>query len=132
MNRPTYFEIHVDDLDRAKKFYSEVFGWKFDKWENKVAGAKEYYRITTGSEEVGIDGGMLKRMGPVPAESMTVNSFVITISVANIDESISKVEKAGGILAMPKFGMPETGWVAYYKDTEGNIFGLFQQDVEIK
>src|SRR6185503_3271040 len=137
MNRPTHFEIHADDLVRASKFYTDVFGWTFQKWENKAAGATEYYMITTGTQDStgpdgkvwpGINGGMLKRMGPSPAEGQAVNAYVITMDVGSIDETISKIEKAGGTVALPKFAMPGMAWIAYYKDTEGNIFGIFQED----
>jgi predicted enzyme related to lactoylglutathione lyase len=132
MNRPSYFEIHVDDLDRAQEFYSEVFGWTFQKWENKAAGATDYYAIKTGEGLPGLDGGLFKRMGPPPADMQAVNAFVITMNVENIDQTISKIEKAGGKVALPKFAMPGMAWIAYYKDTEGNIFGIYQEDKTAK
>jgi predicted enzyme related to lactoylglutathione lyase len=133
MNRPTHFEIHAEDCERAIKFYGEVFGWTFEKWENKQAGAPEYYMITTGeSTELGINGGLFKRMGPPPADVQAVNAYVVTMNVADIDETISKVEKTGGTLALPKFALPGMAWVAYYKDTEGNIFGIYQEDKNAK
>ena len=141
MNRPVHFEIHADDLDRAQKFYSSVFGWTFQKWENKAAGATDYYMVMTGPADSvgsdgkpwpGINGGMFKRMGPPPAEGQAVNAFVITMDVANLDETISKIESAGGKVALQKFAMPGMAWLAYYKDTEGNIFGIFQEDKNAK
>ena len=134
MNRPTHFEIHAEDLNRAQKFYSTVFDWTFQKWENKAAGAPEYYMIITGDgKELGINGGMLKRMGPQRPENMAaVNAYVVTMSVANIDETITKIKNAGGTEALPKFAMPGMAWLAYYKDTEGNIFGIYQEDKNAK
>lgn len=134
MNRPSYFEIHADDVKRAQKFYADVFGWTFQKWEDKAAGAMEYYMITTGEEkdQPGLNGGLLKRMGPSAADGGAVNAFIITMNVTNIDETISRVDAAGGKLALPKFAMPGMAWVAYYKDTEGNIFGIYQEDKNAK
>jgi predicted enzyme related to lactoylglutathione lyase len=141
MNRPVHFEIHVDDPARAQKFYGEVFGWTFQKWEQKEAGAKEYYMVMTGTEDTkdekgkvypGINGGMFKRMGPAPTEGQAVNAFVNTMDVANIDETIAKIEKAGGKVAQPKFAMPGMAYLAYFKDTEGNIFGIWEENKDAK
>lgn len=133
MNRPVHFEVHAEDPQRAMKFYTDVFGWKFQKWENKQAGAAEYYLITTGEKgQPGIDGGLFKRMGPSPEEMQAVNAFVCTMDVANINETITKVVNAGGKEALPKFAMPGMAWLAYYKDTEGNIFGIYQEDKNAK
>jgi predicted enzyme related to lactoylglutathione lyase/uncharacterized protein YndB with AHSA1/START domain len=128
MNRPSHFEIHAENLERAKKFYTEVFGWAFQKWENKQAGAPEYYLITTGKDDPGINGGMFKRMGQAPTDGAAVNAYVVTMDVANIDETIGKIEQSGGKVAVKKFAMPGMAWLAYYKDTEGNILGLYQAD----
>jgi predicted enzyme related to lactoylglutathione lyase len=46
--------------------------------------------------------------------------------VENIDEAIVQIESAGGTLAMPKYALGDMAFQAYYKDTEGNIFGLHQ------
>ena len=142
MNRPTHFEIHVDDPTRAQKFYSAVFGWTFQKWEGKAAGASDYYMVITGTQDSvgpdgkiwpGINGGMFKRMEPrAPKDGDPVNAYVITMDVVNIDETISKIEANGGRVALPKFAMPGMAWIAYYKDTEGNIFGIFQSDPSAK
>ena len=141
MSRPVHFEIHVDDFKRAQKFYGDVFGWTFQAWENKQAGAREYYMVMTGKEDSkdengkvypGINGGMFKRMGPKPQADQAVNAYVCTMDVANIDESISKIEAAGGMMAVQKFAMPGMAHLAYYKDTEGNIFGIWEENKNAK
>ena len=130
MNRLVHFEIHADDVDRAEKFYTDVFGWTFKKWE----GAPTDYRVVSTGDKAspGIDGGLLKRMGPSPMEGQAVNAFACTMDVADIDQTISKIMAAGGKLALPKFAMPGMAWLAYYKDTEGNIFGIHQEDKNAK
>lgn len=76
MPRVVHFEINVDEPERAVKFYSDVFGWKIQKWEGSI----EYWLITTGSsDEPGIDGGLMKREEP---SATTVN----TIDVSSVDE----------------------------------------------
>ena len=45
MGRLVHFEIHVEDMDRAKKFYGEVFGWKFEDW-SEYAGMPYFGAVT--------------------------------------------------------------------------------------
>ena len=85
--------------------------------------------MTTGPEtEPGINGGLLFRRGQAPTEGQPVNAFVCTVGVANLEESVDKALKAGGIIALPKMAVKDIGWLAYCKDTEGNIFGMMQED----
>ena len=56
MSRITHFDIPSDDPIRAQKFYSEVFGWKFEKWD----GPTDYWIVTTGIKEPGINGGNIR------------------------------------------------------------------------
>jgi predicted enzyme related to lactoylglutathione lyase len=115
MPRIVHFEFGVDDPARAEKFYTSVFGWKFDKF----GGPMEYWLISTG-EGPGIDGGMMRRMPGMT----TIN----TIDVANIEEAIQSVEAHGGKLVKPVDQIPGVGRFAYCADTEGNVFGVIQQD----
>ena len=60
MPRPVHFEIQAENTDRAIKFYTDLFAWKFAQW-----GQEKYWLITTGEKGTpGIDGGLLPR--PVP------------------------------------------------------------------
>ncbi|WIY01573.1 VOC family protein [Amycolatopsis mongoliensis] len=122
MPRPVHFEIHASDPERAAAFYTAVFGWKFERW-----GDVPYWAITTG-EGHGIDGGLVPRVGPAPEESAPVHGFVNTIDVADLDQALAAVTEAGGSPAVPKNPVPGVGWLAYAKDTEGNIFGMLQPD----
>jgi len=131
-NRPVHFEIHAEDPERAVKFYTAVFGWEIKKYD--MPGF-EYWGVMTGKSEPGdkwpgIDGGLLRRRGSAPAEGQAVNAYVCTMTVANIDETIAKIMAAGGVEALPKNLMPGVGWLAYYKDTEGNIFGVLQEETK--
>jgi predicted enzyme related to lactoylglutathione lyase len=123
MSRVVHFEIHTDDLDRATAFYQNVFGWEITRWD----GPFDYRLIKTGPQsEPGIDGALMKRYGPIDGQSVT--AYVCTIDVANLDDSLSKALAAGATLAMPKGPVPGIGWLAYCKDTEGNVFGMMQSD----
>jgi predicted enzyme related to lactoylglutathione lyase len=132
MNRIVHFEIHAGDPERAAKFYIDVFGWEMNEWVIPGAQMKDenrYWLVTTGPEtEPGINGGLLFRRGQAPIEGQPVNAFVCTVGVANLDESIDKALNAGGSVALPKMAVKDMGWLAYCKDTEGNIFGMMQED----
>ena len=127
MPRVVHFEIHAADPDRAVNFYKTLFGWTFQKWE----GPMEYWMVTTGpDDQPGINGGLLRRQGEIDGQA--VIAYVCTVGVENLDGSISTVEASGGSVAVPKMPIPGIGWMAYYKDTEGNIFGMMQEDPEAK
>ncbi len=131
-NRVVHFEIYADDTERAKKFYSDVFGWTYQNWE---FGGTVYYGVLTapeGSKEPGINGGLLKRPTPPAEDGIAVIGYACTVQVENIDETIAKIEKAGGTLALAKQAIPGMAWQAYYKDTEGNVFGVHQADLNAK
>ena len=128
MNRVAHFEIPSDDVERAVKFYRDVFGWEIKKWE----GASNYWLIMTGpmEEAGGINGGIMKRMSSM--EKSAPNAFVCSIEVADLDEMITKVKANGGKVAEPKMPVPGMGWLSYLIDTEENIFGMFQTDRSVK
>jgi predicted enzyme related to lactoylglutathione lyase len=121
MPRPIHFEIHADDLARARRFYEQLIGWTFTEYMPDF-----YYLITTGPDsEPGINGGMVKRQG---GSGDRVVSFVSTIGVPDIDAAIESFKRLGGTVAMDKHAIPKIGWNFYGKDTEGNIFGMNQPD----
>jgi predicted enzyme related to lactoylglutathione lyase len=116
--RVIHFEINADEPERAKGFYEKVFGWKIVKWEGPV----DYWLIQTGEEpEPGIDGAITKREFP----GATIFN---TIGVPSIDEFMKKIEENGGTIVVPKMSVPGVGYAAYFKDTEGNTFGLMEED----
>jgi uncharacterized protein len=124
MARVVHFEIHADDLDRASRFYAELFGWQITKWD----GPMEYRMIVTGPENTpGINGGLMKRMHPVSGNDGVI-AYVCTVDVNDLDEHVARGVGLGAAVALPKMPVPGVGWLAYLKDTEGNVFGLMQAD----
>jgi len=120
------FAIQADDVPRARRFYEQVFGWKFEPW-----GPPDFYLIETGAERVRAVGGLLQgRRELVPGHKMV--GFECTIAVENIDETIRAIEAAGGKIAMPKFHIPTVGSGVYFFDTEGNVAGAMQYEGEEK
>jgi predicted enzyme related to lactoylglutathione lyase len=121
MPRPIHFDFSADNPERAVAFYSDVFGWQFQKWEG--AGPMEYWLVTTGdSSEPGIDGGLSRRQDGVGTGLMN------TISVPSLDEYLERVPSAGGTVAMPRMPIPGVGWWATFADPEGNHFGILEPD----
>ena len=128
MPRVVHFEIHAADPERAVKFYKAVFGWEFNHLP-----AMNYWLIKTGDDkEPGINGGLMKRMGPPPADGQAVNAYTCTVDVPNLDGFFERATKHGAAVALPKMAVPGVGWLAYVKDTEGNILGLMQRDPSAK
>ena len=127
MNKVVHFEIPMDDVERAQKFYSAVFDWQI-----QPIPEMKYTIVRTGpideqqmpKESGFINGGMFKRSGPV-------KSPVITIAVESLDDAFKKIEQAGGKIQKDNKGeakmkVGDMGWAAYFIDTEGNILGLWQ------
>lgn len=123
MAKFVHFDLPADDLERAKKFYTELFGWKI----TKAPGPMEYYFIETADTkgEKGLAGGMGKRGAP----EQRITNY---IGVDSVDEYMKKVEEKGGKAIQPKMTVPGFGFLAICMDTEGNTFGLWQEDKEAK
>jgi predicted enzyme related to lactoylglutathione lyase len=121
-----HFEIHSDDPERAKKFYINVLKWNIKKWE----GPEDYWLVTTGPDNhPGINGGLMRRQGS-PGDG--ISAYVCTINVPSVDEYISRIKENGGLIVADKMAIPGIGWQAYCKDTEGNMFGINQEDKTAK
>ena len=116
MPRVTWFDIPADVPDRAIKFYSKIFDWEFTKWD----GPMDYWMAKTGTKEIGIDGGISKRISGQEGIS-------ITIDVPSVDEFIKKIIENGGKITCDKMLIPKFGWHAQCMDTEGNKFGIIQK-----
>jgi len=65
---------------------------------------------------------------PQPINGDAVTAYVCTVDVPSVDDTIAKITSRGGTIELPKMAVPQIGWLAYAKDTEGNIFGVLQSD----
>ena len=118
MPRPVHFDITAEDPERATKFYGDVFGWQFQKWD----GPMDYWLVSTGQNgEPGIDGGLSKR-------GENGNGTTNTIGVPSADDYVARITQAGGSIVMPKAAIPGVGWFALCVDPEGNSFGIMESD----
>jgi hypothetical protein len=125
-----HFEIPADDVERSRKFYTDLFGWKIEKWPGMDSGSSnmEYWTITTTDEKGNkalIGGGMTKRQKP----HEQITNF---IDVKSVDEYSSKIEKLGGKVVVPKMAVPGMGYLAICLDTENNTFGIWETDENAK
>jgi predicted enzyme related to lactoylglutathione lyase len=132
MGRVLHFEIQVDDIERAKTFYSAVFDWSFEDWSGAVGGAPDWGIVTGPAEEPGINGGLMPRPAPAPGGGQGTNAFVCTIGVTDYDATERRILDAGGQVALPKMALAGMAWQGYYLDTEGNTFGIHQPDPEAR
>jgi uncharacterized protein len=118
MPAPTHFEIPADDTERVQKFYGSLFGWQFQTDPNF-----DYTFISTKTFDGkdGLSGGVYKRQDPA---QRTTNY----IDVESIEDSMKKVEELKGKVVTPKMSVKGMGHFAQCVDTEGNSFGLWQND----
>ena len=121
MGRVVHFEIHCSDLDRAERFYTGVFGWQISRWE---AGPIDYRLIATGQDDApGINGALTAREGDA-GPGMT--GYVNTIEVDDLAETQRRIGECGGTVVREPASIPGVGTVAYFTDTEDNVFGALQ------
>jgi uncharacterized protein len=122
MPRVIHFEIQADQPERAANFFTNVFGWKINKWD----GSEPYWLITTGEDnQPGINGAI---MGRTELFKSTCN----TVDVPSVDDYAKKIISNGGKVITPKSAIPGVGYFAYCQDTEGNTFGIMQADPSAK
>lgn len=122
MGRPSHFEITADDPERAAAFYRKAFGWEFNDW----GGPFKYLLATTGpKDQIGIDGAIMPR-------HETKQAVINTISVDTWEEGARAVKEAGGKVLSEKDAVPGQGYFSYCRDTEGNVFGIFEANPAAK
>ncbi|MFL5738414.1 MAG: VOC family protein [Actinomycetota bacterium] len=125
MDKVVHFEIPVDDRERAKSFYTSVFEWNL--MDSDMGGGQVYTTAQTSNiddnmrptEAGAINGGLMDK-------NPGINAPVITIEVASIDDALKKVEASGGSTITPRTEIPNMGAFGYFKDSEGNVMGLWE------
>jgi predicted enzyme related to lactoylglutathione lyase len=102
-------------------FYKQVFGWQFSQLESEP-----YWLIRTGGDELpGINGAIT---GTSKKQQCVVN----TITVPSLELTIAAIKKHGGKLVSPKTALTGIGWMAYFKDPEGHLFGALETNAKAK
>ncbi len=117
-----HFEIPADDVEKLRKFYGGVFGWKIEK----MSGPMEYWNVETVPvdekgkvKRPGVNGGIMKR------QNLT-HKPVNYVAVESVDEYSKKIEDLGGKVLVPKMEVLGMGWWVLALDPEGNQLGIFQ------
>lgn len=118
-----HFAINADDVPRARRFYENVFGWKFSAW-----GPPKFFQIETGGKDegAGVRGALQGRRHLVPGQPTI--GFECTISVTSIDEVEKAVQANGGKTVLARSVIVGVGTLMFFQDTEGNVFGAMQYD----
>jgi uncharacterized protein len=124
MDRVVHFEIPAENLERAKKFYSENFGWKLNQLGPEVGN---YVLVHTGptdaegmpQDRAFINGGLMPR-------DPSASSPVLVIAVADADQAVEQVTKSGGRLVGEILDIPNVGRYARVEDTEGNVIAVIK------
>ena len=123
-NNLSSFAIHADDVQRCRRFYEAVFGWRFEPW-----GPPDFYLVHTGDEQKpGVQGLMHKRQEPRGAGGP--NCFECTIAVQDLDAVTNAVARNGGRILMEKAPIPTVGVLTKFEDTEGNVLGAMAYERE--
>ncbi|KAH6715237.1 hypothetical protein DL95DRAFT_382551 [Leptodontidium sp. 2 PMI_412] len=130
----TWTEIPATDMVRVQKFYSEVFGWTYDGMPPMLDadGTPHFVMFNKGRTNGGfvrvapedfLSAALHPQNGDGGKKKLSVRN---TITVDSVDETMKKVEEAGGELYIPKVELPnKMGFVAYFTDSEKNVMGLW-------
>ncbi len=107
-----HVEIPCKDPARAKKFYGEVFGWKFEDMPEM-----NYTTFETGNPP---GGGIFT---PTEFDPGGVLNYILVDSVEGTSQEI---EQAGGNIVVPRTEIPNMGWFAIFKDPDGTLMAIYQ------
>ena len=120
LNPVGWFEIYVDDMDRARCFYEAVLGQTMEKLENSPKEEQQMCCFTGTSDSYGA-GGALVKLDSIAAGG---NSTIVYFSCENCAIEESRVEPNGGSVQQKKMPIGDYGFISLVKDTEGNVIGL--------
>ncbi|MHA7816301.1 MAG: VOC family protein [Pseudohaliea sp.] len=115
-NKLAHFAIEADDVDRARKFYEQVFGWSFEPW-----GPPDFYLI----KGAGVHGALQKRS---QAAAYGRGGIEVSYAVSSLADARTRVERAGGALRGGEVSIPTVGSLTRFADTEGNEAILVQYE----
>ena len=119
-----WFEIYVDDIERAKKFYSEVLGTQFNDVPT-VEGSDDFkMSFFSSADNQGVSGALIQMEGARNGNNANTSTIVyFPCEDCSIEEA--RVEKAGGKVIKPKMSLGEYGFCSICLDSECNSFGLY-------
>jgi hypothetical protein len=112
-----HFEIPADDVQRAREFYRSLLGWEAEA----APGFPDYYTFDTSD-------GQQVQGGAIQARQPGITAPVNYISVESVADKVERIRELKGEILMDKSPVPGMGWLAIFRDTEGNMFGLWEMD----
>lgn len=119
-NAVGWFDIYVNDMNRAVYFYQSVFKSELENIGDPTDSSVIMKAFPTDMTTYGAGGALVKKEGCGPVTGGTIVYFGVedcfTVEV--------RVTEAGGKVVNPKMSIGEFGWVSICMDTEGNLFGL--------
>jgi predicted enzyme related to lactoylglutathione lyase len=116
-NPVIWFEIHVQDMDRAKQFYESVFQAKL---ERIAAAEMDMWGFPMQMDQAGTSGALVKMEGVRSGGNSTIVYF--TCDDCSVEEA--RAEKLGAKIHQKKMSIGEYGYISLLYDTEGNMIGL--------
>lgn len=122
MSHVAHFAINAGNVERARGFYTNVFGWKFEAW-----GPPGFYLINTGGPEDKVVRGSLQgRRDLIPGQKTI--GYECTVSVPSIEDTIRALKSQNARLVMEKSVIAGVGTLVFFEDTEGNVAGAMQYE----
>ncbi len=121
-----HFEIHATDVEKAKAFYSGLFGWTF---EAMPGGEEMDYHLIEGADigmDKGVTAGLMRRMGDAPEQGAPIRGGTMTFDVDDCDARYEWALANGGAEALPPEDYPGIGRCAYVEDGQGNVVGMIK------
>lgn len=116
-----HFSINANDMERAKAFYTDAFGWSYQAY-----GPPGFYMIEGAAGPGNMLASLQKRRDIVPGKS--IFGLECTLSVENSEKAEAAIKKAGGKIVMPRAVLPSIGKLFFFEDPEGNIIGAMEYD----
>lgn len=119
------FDIPVDDMQRAKRFYERVFGWQISMIPGSSGNFHSAHTVPVDENDEpvvrgAINGGLFQR------GTHGLKEMFLEVTVPSIDDYVKKIESEGGRLVKPKGEILDIAFFAVVEDTEGNLLGLWE------
>ena len=122
MSGVVHFEIPAEDEARAREFYGAAFDWRLDVLPDlgytNVVTTPVDEATQTPLEPGAINGGLFERTSDLA-------NPIITVDVDDIDTTLERIVELGGSVVQAKTPIPGLGYFGYFRDTEGNVLGLW-------
>lgn len=123
-NPVIWFEIYVEDMDRAAKFYETVFDLKLESIPNPTDDPMEMRTFPGDMKIHGSNGALVKMDG----FDVGKNSTIVYFASKDCITEENRIEKAGGKVFKPKMQIGEHGFITMFTDSEGNMVGLHSME----